>query len=40
MVTQGIEIRTINTQVTTPHKLLLKIILTYSETQDETIQER
>jgi hypothetical protein len=40
IVIQGTEIRVINSQVTIPHKLLLKIVVTYSETQDETIKER
>lgn len=40
MVIQSTEIRVINSQITIPHKLPLKIVLTYSETQDETIQKR
>jgi len=40
MVTQGTEITVINSQATIPHKLLPRIVLTYSETRDETIQER
>jgi len=40
MVTQRTEIRVINSQVTIPYKVLLKIALTYSETQDDTIQEK